>query len=231
MHAVLFDIDGTLLLTGGAGKATFLETFREDFQVDEPNGDVPFAGRSDRAIAQDLMKVHGIEPSPANWERFLTGYCRRIEVTLQGRDGAVLPGVVELLDDLAAMDTVAVGLLTGNVRHGAFAKLTRYGLADRFEFGGFGDDHTDRCDIAAAAKQAAIQHVARRSNGVAYSLWGVTVIGDTVFDVRCAKAIDAFAVAVATGSTTKEDLAASGADLVLADLTETAALLERLRLA
>ncbi len=229
MYAVLFDIDGTLLLTGGAGKSCFLDTFREDFQIADPQGEVPFAGRSDRAIAHDLMQVHGVKPSAENWQRFLTGYCQRVDEALDRCTGALLPGVVELLDELGRLEHVAVGLLTGNVEHGAWAKLGHYGLADRFAFGGFGDHHTDRNDIAAAALRAAEVHAAKTRNGAPGKLRGVMVIGDTISDVRCARSIGAYTVAVATGSTSLEQLAASGPDLALADLTDSDALLAELR--
>jgi len=225
MYAVLFDIDGTLLLTGGAGKSCFLQTFREDFQISKPNGDVPFAGRSDRAIAQELMESHGIEPSPENWQRFLTGYCGRIEGALHRNSGSVLPGVAELLDELEQLEHVSVGLLTGNVELGARAKLGHYGLRERFAFGGFGDHHTNRNDIAAAALLAAEHHAAQLSNGTPRKLRGAMVVGDTTHDVRCAKSIGAYAVGVATGSTSRDELLASGADLVLENLTDSVALL------
>jgi len=229
MYAVLFDIDGTLLLTGGAGKWCFVETFRRDFQLAEPAGDVLFAGRSDRAIAEELMQLNGVEPSAENWQRFLTGYCRRVDEALARSTGALLPGVVELLDELGRLKHVGVGLLTGNVEHGAWAKLGHYGLADRFAFGGFGDHHADRNEIAAAALRAAERYAAEHSNGAPRRLQGVMVIGDTTNDVRCARSIGAYAVAVATGNTSRGELAASGPDLLLADLTDSHALLAELR--
>jgi phosphoglycolate phosphatase len=134
--------------------------------------------------------------------------------------GALLPGVVELLDELGRLDHVLVGLLTGNAEHGAWAKLGHYGLADRFSFGGFGDHHTDRNDIAAAALAAAQREAAERWHDAARKLQGTMVVGDTISDVRCAKSIDAYAVGVATGSTSREELAENGADLVLADLSD-----------
>ncbi len=231
MYTVLFDIDGTLLMTGGAGKLCFVETFREDFHVAAPNGNVPFAGRSDRAIALELMRENSVEPSEENWQLFLTGYCRRIEASLAGCTGCVLPGVVELLDEIAELDHVAVGLLTGNVEHGARAKLAHYGLAERFAFGGFGDQHTDRNDIAATALRAAEQYLARNSNGAPPTLRGTMVIGDTVNDVACARSIGAYAVAVATGHASAAELTASEPDLVLTDLTDADALLAELRAA
>ncbi|MCH7752494.1 MAG: haloacid dehalogenase-like hydrolase [Planctomycetes bacterium] len=231
IYTVLFDIDGTLLMTGGAGKLCFLETLREDFHLAGPNGNVPFAGRSDRAIALELMRENGVEPSEENWQRFLTGYCRRIKTVLEASTGCVLPGVVELLDEIAELDHVAVGLLTGNVEQGARAKLAHYGLAERFAFGGFGDQHTDRNDIAAAALRAAEQYLAGNSNGTPPTLRGAMVIGDTVNDVVCARSIGAYAVAVATGHASAAELTASEPDLVLTDLTDADALLAELRAA
>lgn len=221
MYAILFDIDGTLLLTGGAGKLCFVETLREDFGIMEARGEVPFAGRSDRAIAEELMQANGVEPSAENWQHFFQGYCRRMDGALRRSRGALLPGVVELLDELGRLDHVLVGLLTGNAEHGAWAKLGHYGLANRFSFGGFGDHHTDRNDIAAAALAAAEREATRRWNGATRNLRGAMVVGDTISDVRCAKSIGAYAVGVATGSTSRDELAASGADLVLADLSDS----------
>jgi phosphoglycolate phosphatase len=230
-YAVLFDIDGTLLMTGGAGKRCFVETFREDFSIAEPSGEVPFAGRSDRAITLELMQVNGVEPSEENWQRFQAGYCRRIEAAMAACEGRVLPGVVELLDRIAELNHIALGLLTGNVEHGARTKLAHYGLNDRFAFGGFGDRHNDRNDIAADARRAAEQHLAANANGARPELRGTMVIGDTVNDVSCARSIGAFAVAVATGFDSLEELAATEPDLLLSDLTEVDDLLAQLHAA
>lgn len=231
MYAVFFDIDGTLLMTGGAGRQCFVETFREEFEVAEPNGDVSFAGRSDRAIAVELMKINGVDASVENWERFQRGYCQRIEAAVDESVGCVLPGVGQLLDRIDELDHVAVGLLTGNLEQGARAKLARYGLSERFAFGGFGDHFTDRNEIAAAAVQAAMQYLAVQSNGDTLTLRGSMVIGDTVNDVTCARSIGACAVAVATGHSSAEELAASDPDLLLADLTDIDALLALIRTA
>lgn len=222
---MLFDIDGTLLSTGGAGKRCFVETFREVFSIPAPSGDVPFAGRSDRAIALQLMQLNGVIPSEENWGRFQTGYCQRIEATVADCDGCVLPGVVELLDGIEQLTHVTIGLLTGNVEYGARAKLSHYGLSDRFAFGGFGDKHANRDDIASAAVLAAEQHLAVNSNGVSSTHCGTMVVGDTVNDITCARSIGAYAVAVATGHASIAELAATGPDLLLRDLTDTDALL------
>ena len=159
MHICFLDIDGTLVLTGGAGQTAFARTLAEDFGIPEIDRDVAFAGRSDRAIAMDLFRSHGVEPSAGNWQRFRTGYLVRLGKHSFATQGVVLPGVVELLATLAARGDVAVGLLTGNLREGARRKLGHYDLWHWFPFGGFGDEHLERCDIAAAALVAAHAHL------------------------------------------------------------------------
>jgi phosphoglycolate phosphatase-like HAD superfamily hydrolase len=159
MHICFLDIDGTLVLTGGAGKTAFARTLAEDFGIAKVDGDVPFAGRSDRAIAMDLFRSHGIAPTFENWQRFCTGFIPRLEEALATHQGYILPGVSNLLGALTARGDVALGLLTGNLRQGAHRKLAYYGLWDYFPFGGFGDEHLERCDIAAAALAAARVHI------------------------------------------------------------------------
>ena len=223
MYAILFDIDGTLLQSGGAGSTAFAETFREVFQLtDFPEG-IAFAGRSDRAIAQEIMQRSGIEPSPTNWQRFHEDYCGRIKQVLSNSEGLVLPGVVALLDQLAADEHAVLGLLTGNTDFGAQAKIAAYGLTGRFAFGGYGDERTDRNNIAIDARQAAEAFAAKNHHNS--SLCGTMVIGDTPADVRCGQAIDAYVVAVATGGSTLDELAACNPDLLLENLTDTDTLL------
>ena len=229
MFVVLFDIDGTLIQTGGAGKAAFAKTFVEDFTVQEFPEQVLFAGRSDRAIAEDIMLHVGIESSQENWSRFLAGYSRRLNESLMSRKGHVLPGVETLLEQLSQMEQVAVGLLTGNIERGARAKLRYYGLDHRFGFGGFGDASTDRNDIAADAVRAAKVHFSLTATNGESSFTGVMVIGDTVNDVRCAKSIEAYSVAVTTGGSTAEELQATEPDLLLEDLTEVSGILSHIR--
>jgi len=218
MYSVLFDIDGTLIESGGAGKNAFAAAFAELFQINEISSGVKFAGRSDRAIALELMQLHGVEPSPEHWHQFVETYLKLLETTLPECPGRVLPGVVELLDKLDSVEHVLPGLLTGNIKGGAARKLTQYGLADRFKYGGFGDVWDDRNDIAKEAfEQARFQ-----ARG---ELTGTMVIGDTVNDVTCARSIGAFAVAVATGGASREELQAAKPDLLLGDLTEVDELL------
>jgi phosphoglycolate phosphatase len=229
MYCVLFDIDGTLIESGGAGQLAFAEAFAMEFDVDELSGEISFAGRSDRAIALDLMRVHGVEGTQANWQRFSQCYVRRLPETLQARTGRVLPGVTSFLDALDAMPDVHIGLLTGNIPSGARAKLSHYGIYERFAFGGFGDRATDRNEIARQALTAATQYLQNVCDGASAELCGTMVIGDTVHDIRCARAIDAVAVAVPTGHTPAETLAAEAPDLLLEDLEEFPRLLEQIQ--
>lgn len=224
MHICFLDIDGTLVLTGGAGKTAFAETLAADFGVALVDSNVLFAGRSDRAIATELFENHGVEPSDENWTRFCAGYLARLDAALASHRGWVLPGVHELLSALAERGDVALGLLTGNVREGARRKLAHFGLWDWFPFGGFGDDHLERCEIAAAAIAAAKLHLNGRSaselNAGDNTNSQVIVIGDTEHDIDCGRSIRAHCVAVATGHTPSVTLAERNPDVLLNSLEE-----------
>jgi phosphoglycolate phosphatase len=222
MHICFLDIDGTLLLTGGAGQSAFAETLADEFDIARLDGNVGFSGRSDKAIAMDLFRSHGIEPTEANWRKFCAGYLGRLETALRTCNGSVLPGVPRLLEALAARGDVAIGLLTGNMREGARHKLTHYGLWHWFPFGGFGDEHMERCDIAAAALTAADLHlngtkIATMSNGNPFHRQ-ILVIGDTHHDIRCGRSIGARCVAVPTGMASADVLRDAQPDLLVESL-------------
>jgi len=181
---------------------------------------VPFAGRTDRAIAGDLFRLYGIEESAHNWQRFLAAYLHHLPACLAEHKGQVLPGIAALLRCLQERGRVAVGLLTGNVRDGARLKLGHYGLYHYFAFGGFGDHHLTREDVAREALSAVRSHLKDRVESK--QIW---VVGDTPLDVRCARAIGARAVAVATGWHSLDMLAAEQPDLLQADLSDPSQLL------
>jgi phosphoglycolate phosphatase-like HAD superfamily hydrolase len=219
MIACLFDIDGTLLASGGAGKAALEAALCEEFGVGLRE-QVPYSGRTDRAIARDLFRLHDIPDTPDNLQTLLAGYLGRLPDSLRRHNGRVLPGIQALLGHLKGRPDTAVGLLTGNVRAGARVKLGHFGLYEHFAFGGFGDHHFDRDDVAREAFAAVAQCVGPRCT--ADRVW---VIGDTPLDVQCARAIGARVVAVATGYHTVEQLAATKPDLVLRDLSDPSPLL------
>jgi phosphoglycolate phosphatase-like HAD superfamily hydrolase len=220
MRLFLFDIDGTLMTSGGAGKAAMERALAEVFGFVGEVRDIPFAGRTDRAIGRDLLQLCRTDMTEQAWQRFLTVYFQRLPECLREYPGRVLPGVAELLARLVVQSDTALGLLTGNARRGAEMKLQHYGLWSHFPFGGFGDDHDDRSDVARAALRAANDHLGRRVDP--RQTW---VIGDTPFDIACARAVGARAVGVATGWHTSAALAAAGPDLLFEDLSNPEPLL------
>ena len=221
MRVFFFDIDGTLIRSGGAGRAAMEAALTSAFEVDAPPEGVLFSGRTDLAIVADLLRASGVEPSEDHIARCLRAYLEHLPRMLAERSGQVLPGIGPLLDHLAGRSQIAVGLLTGNVRRGARIKLKHYGLWHRFPFGGFGDRYTDRADVARAALEEARQQTA--SDVQPENVW---VIGDSPHDVRCARAIGARAIAVATGIHTLDELAAEQPDLLLQDMADTDQLLD-----
>ena len=220
MNVCLFDIDGTLLSSGGAGKAALEAAFTEDFGV-ALRHQIPYSGRTDRAIMRDLFRMHGIDHSDANTARLMNAYLAKLPQSLTDHKGHILPGIEALLDWLHNSGTFSVGLLTGNVRAGAKVKLGHFGLYERFAFGGFGDRHFDRDDVAREAHQQVRELIG--AHIVSDKIW---VIGDTPLDVKCARAIGARVVAVATGHHSVEQLTASAPDLVLADLSDPRPLID-----
>jgi len=222
-HVCLFDIDGTLIASGGAGKAALAAALISEFGVGDIPEPVDLRGRTDRAIVAELIGCCGLDPSPENCRRLIDAYLRHLPEHMRKGAGWVLPGIADLLKLLDGLGDVALGLLTGNIRAGAKIKLGHFGLFDYFAFGGFGDDHHDRDDVA----REALSEVRARFDGTLTPdrIW---VIGDTPLDVRCARAIGAKAVAVTTGWHTREELEASAPDLLLPDLQDSAIFLGRL---
>jgi phosphoglycolate phosphatase len=222
MHVCLFDIDGTLISSGGAGKAALEAALADEFGVTHLIEKLQLSGRTDRAILRDLFRLHVIEETPENLRRLTAAYLRRLPECLRRNAGRVLPGVAELLRKLSGRGDVLVGLLTGNVRDGARVKLGHFGLHDYFAIGGYGDHHFDRDDVA----REALAEVRRVLNGAAdpRRVW---VVGDTPLDVRCARAIGARAAAVCTGWHSREELADCGPDVLLDDLSDPTPLLSQ----
>jgi len=215
---VLFDIDGTLVLTGGAGKRAMDRAFATAFGIADAFAEVPMGGRTDRFLIERALDRWGLEVSAVTLDRFRAAYLDHLRETIHepghGRRG-VMPGVVELLDALAARPAIQPALLTGNYAHGARIKLEHFGLWDRFAWGTFGDDHADRDDLARAAVAAAPHQ------GVTLAAPDhAVVIGDTPFDIACARAAGARVVAVATGGHGLDELRALEPDLAVSDLRQ-----------
>ena len=163
----------------------------------------------------DLFAYHEIEHTPEVWAEFQETYFGHLVEVLPTLPGETLAGVDRLLVTLSERDDVALGLLTGNFQRGAQLKLGHFQLDHYFGFGGFGDHHHDRDDVARAAMQAVVKH--QRSEVDPANVW---VIGDTPFDVRCGKAIGARTVAVATGSFEADELSESQPDHLFDDFDD-----------
>ncbi|MGV3771722.1 MAG: HAD family hydrolase [Verrucomicrobiales bacterium] len=219
VHYVLFDIDGTLIRTGGAGVRAFEQTFLTEFGIPEAISGINFSGRTDTSLVRQIFKLHGIEGSEENFKRFFTKYPEWLSHYLPLLEGGVCEGVWEFMKDLQALpQPPLLGLLTGNIKRGAELKLRHFGLWDYFQMGTFADDHEERNEIAVHAHRRGSTHHKRELLGSE-----VVVIGDTPLDVACGKAIGAKVLAVATGQYSTPQLQQSAPDWVVDDLTKITA--------
>lgn len=213
---VVWDIDNTLLYTGGAGSVAMGRAFHQLYGVSDAFGRVEFSGRSDRAIFKDAALQCGFADGDLDRElpRFIDAYASHLQTALVETNGALMPGIRAVLDALGARADVVQGLGTGNFRRTGMSKLHHYDIASHFPdaVGGFGDDHESRDELIRIG-------IKRLTDGAPPDR--VVVIGDTPHDVRAAKSNGAFALAVATGRDSAEHLHRSGADAVLQDLADT----------
>lgn len=223
---VLFDIDGTLVLTGGAGLSAMNRALEEVLGHSDGLNGIPVAGRTDWALLADAAgKVNREldEPLLATLrDRYVANLA--VEIERPGRGvKAVMPGVNELLSELESRDNAFLGLLTGNFEEGARIKLAHFDLWRYFPCGAFGGDSSDRNALVPFALERA-----RLCGLPAISASDVLVVGDTPHDVACAHAAGATPVAVATGSYSVDQLRESGAEIVFKNLSDTKAFLELL---
>jgi phosphoglycolate phosphatase len=218
----LFDIDGTLVLTGGAGGRAMSMAFEEIFGIRDAFRAMPLAGRTDAWILRDGAAAHGIPPDSPALARFREVYLRHLAAELDkpGPRKGVMPGVRDLLDALSVRADIYLALLTGNYEEGARLKLEHFDLWRYFRCGAFGDEAPHRNGLVATA----VERVAA-CGGPEFSAAQVVVIGDTPLDVAGALFSGARSIAVATGSHSVEELRATGADVVLKDLSDTQAVL------
>ena len=212
----LFDIDGTLVDTGGAGMAALKEATREIFGHEGPALDL--AGSTDLGIIANIHSHFAVEHTRARFDTYLEVYLARLDWNLAhgGFPGRVHDGVANLLAELTGHPDATVGLLTGNAAAGAAAKMRHFGLAGHFPFGAYGCDHADRNLLGPIALERASAHAGR-----SFSPGETWVIGDTPKDIACAHAIGARCLAVATGGFSVDELAAYGADQVVESLDQS----------
>lgn len=216
VRLVLFDIDGTLVHTGGAGVKAFGKVFANEFGAQDGLERMKFAGRTDVSLVREFFGLHGIPATSENFERFFERYVHWLDHILAHNKTEECPGMRTFIADLQTLpEPPLLGLLTGNIRLGAEIKLRHFGLWNCFETGGFADDAEDRNHIAAVAKQRGSRVLGRALRGEE-----IVVIGDTPLDIRCGRAIGAKVLAVATGGARYEELAAHRPDWVVEDVRD-----------
>jgi phosphoglycolate phosphatase len=219
IRLVLFDIDGTLVHTGGAGVKAFAKVFADEFGAKDGFEKLKFAGRTDVSLVREFFRYHNIADTPENLTRFFERYVFWLDYILAHSRTEACPGIWEFIAELqTSSEPPLIGLLTGNIRLGAEIKLRHFDLWKNFETGAFADDSEDRDEIAAVAKQRASRILGKNLRGEE-----VLVIGDTPLDIRCGRAIGAKVLAVATGGATLEELKRHQPDWAVNDLREITA--------
>ena len=220
MPALLFwDLDETLVTTAGAGERSIVRSARKHWSVAVDLSLIPYAGCTDRRIGHLIRKHFGIAEDESTLRAYLDDFVNFVSEELPDSGARILPGISEVVEAAHTSPDHQQGLLTGNLRAAAEAKLAPFGLWDYFSFGAFADDAIERLDLGPVA-------LARASEcyGVTFAREEVTVIGDTPHDVACARAIGARSLAVASGRFTPEQLAECEPTCLVRSLQEPAAL-------
>jgi phosphoglycolate phosphatase len=212
---VLFDIDGTLIDPGGAGRRSVTQAFYEVLSIHEAFAGMSLAGKTDIQIMKEGLAQHGFSAGDGVLSSIVSRYLKILKETITNPKGYVHPGVLELLEALQKTGGYRLGLLTGNIKRGARIKLGRFNLNGYFPVGAFGDDSEDRNKLLPIAVERL-----RVISGIDIGYSDCIVIGDTPLDVACAKPFGAIAVAVATGPYDYDSLRETGADYVLEDLSD-----------
>jgi phosphoglycolate phosphatase-like HAD superfamily hydrolase len=220
---LLFDIDGTLIHSGGAGVQALKSAFKERFGIDDDLHDIEIAGMTDSGIVVSVLNKHKIPANHENVSAFLDSYVHFLSLELPRREGKLLPGVLDLLERLKSRPHVVLALLTGNVSRGARLKLEHYGVWHFFEFGAFADDHRDRNELGRFARARA-----KEKHGREFAASEIDVIGDTPRDIACGKALGARTIAVATGRWSLDELAKHDPDFLIDDLSDVETIIDTL---
>lgn len=220
---LLFDIDGTLITSAGAGEEALIDAMKTRFGLEEDMAGITLAGATDALIARWLLEKHGQPVTTENCAALLDAYLLALRDRMPRHEGRLLPGMREILLRLKERPDCVLALLTGNLSRGAEIKLGYFGVWDFFEFGAFADDHSDRNELGKFARARA-----RQKHGEEFAPENIYVIGDTPRDIECGRAIGAKTVAIATGIYAMDELAAHQPDFLFADFSQTEAVLAAL---
>ncbi|MCP3142428.1 HAD family hydrolase [Pyxidicoccus xibeiensis] len=219
---LLFDIDGTLISSGGAGRRSMDVAFEQLHGRRDACDSFSMAGMTDRAIVRKALRIIGAEDSPEAIDAVIAAYLAHLALEVHKADDQsyrVFPGMREAVKAARLREGFAVGLGTGNVRQGARVKLERVAIYDQFDFGGFGCDHEDRVELIRCGAKAGAARL-----GAPLEECRVVVIGDTPKDVHAARGIGAECIGVGTGSYTAQDLLDAGANVAYPDFSHPEAL-------
>lgn len=212
---ILFDIDGTLIDSGGASRKSLNKVFQRMFGVKDAFASIIMAGKTDIQIIKEGLSVNGLGAGCGMVSSIVAEYVRNLGIEIDNDERHAKPGVFELLNALEEKGLCLLGLLTGNIEEGARIKLGAFGLNRYFPTGAYGSDHEDRQSLLPIAIERF-----RKLIGTDIRYTDCTVIGDTPEDIKCAKHFGARAVAVSTGRYSYESLLCEDADLVFRDLSE-----------
>ena len=222
----LFDIDGTLIRTHGAGSRSLARAFQHILRQTPPIDSVPFAGRTDTEIIQDLLHLMGV-PEHARediQQQLIRAYTTILQRELETHPPEVLPGIPELLQHLHTLPATYLGLVTGNLKTSAYLKLRAAGLADYFPVGSFADDASHRNALPPIAVKRARAYY-KLPESVSLDIF---VIGDTPRDIQCSRTLPARSVAVCTGPYSRKELEAHNPDFLFSDFQATDTILDTL---
>ncbi len=221
---ILFDIDETLITSDGAGRRAISRVLKDRYNIDPSTIKLSMSGKTDPQILNEIMSEAGLDSKeiqssiPSLIEEYLVHLETEIKET---KHYVVHDGIPEVLAALAAMENAYLGLLTGNVERGARMKLERFQLNHHFPLGAYGSDSASRLDLPHVAKVRADQHFK-----TSFEPHEIVVIGDSIFDVLCAKHYGAVSLAVNSGRTTREELEAQNPDHLFATLADTQTVLK-----
>jgi len=211
----LFDIDGTLITSGGAGENSYREAVKQVCGSLAPLEGLNFAGNTDTGLARSILMAAGMEPTQEAIMALNDTYLGILSDRIHRHQGSLLPGIILLLDRLKERSDAVLALLTGNLAAGAEVKLTHYGVWHYFDFGAYADDHHERNQLGPVAQARALEE-----HGEEFPPERIYVIGDTPRDIECGKAFGAKTVAVATGKYSREELASHHPDFLFDDFSD-----------
>lgn len=215
---VLFDIDGTLLKVGTINRKILIDALREVFGTEGSASTCDFSGKMDSAIVYEVLEDSGIERKKIErqFETVKQAYIRRFREKTRTSDITLLAGVRKLLGQLSERNDLLLGLLTGNFEASGRHKLKLPGINHHFSFGAFADDALHRNNLPPVALERSYRLTGRRFSGS-----DIVIIGDTVYDITCARVLDAHSIAVATGNVPKDELQKNRPGCLLENLSCT----------